>query len=64
MVELLPRTKCPDTPDGLSAQTGGGHTLSIESVRPSVRPPREQRKEKARCTRAERLYATLRAASL
>ncbi len=26
-------------PGQLSAQTGGGHTLSLESVRPSVRPP-------------------------
>jgi hypothetical protein len=40
----MSRTQCPDTPDGLSAQTGGGHTLSLESVRPSVRPPAGEKK--------------------
>ena len=38
-------------PDGLSVQTGGGHHSLLESVRPSVRPPR---KEKAQGSTAPR----------
>jgi hypothetical protein len=60
----MSRTQCPDTPDGLSAQTGGGHTLPLRgcpSVCPSAgEPTAEERGEKSHRTRAPSFGAIVR----